>query len=106
MNRTLNTLALAFFLLSTAVSAETFEANGVVTDISLARALITVDEDTYQLPNKVSDANSNSLVPVIYQLQVGSVVRVTGDDATQRIDSLAILHQPTAEELLQQEPAR
>lgn len=106
MNRTLNTLALTFFLLSTAVSAETFEANGVVTDINLARALITVDEETYQLPNRVSDANSNSSVPVIYQLQFGSVVRVTGDDAAQRIDSLAILHQPTAEELLQQEPAQ
>lgn len=103
MKRTLSTLALSLCLLPISALAEGFEANGVVTNINLAKGLVSIDEDTYQLPNRVTDANSNSSAPVIYQLQTGSVVRVTGDGATQRIDSLAILHQPTAEELEEQE---
>lgn len=102
-----NLLLVCFAIHSVSALAESFEINGVVQSVNLAKSIIRIDDTDYQLANRVADSNSKNKTPVIYQLEEGSVVRIVGtvNSPMNRIDALAILpHEatdPTAQEAIQ-----
>jgi type IV pilus assembly protein PilY2 len=85
----------------TAALAQTFEASGAVRDINLAQSKISVNDRTYLLPNSVTESLLINAGPVIYQLQLGTVIAFSGTESggAAKIDSVAILRQPSPEEV-------
>lgn len=81
--------------------AQTFEAAGAVQDINLAQSKIRVDDRTYLLPNSVTESLLVNAGPVIYQLQMGTVIAFSGtaSGSIAKIESVAILLQPSPEEV-------
>lgn len=96
----LATLPLLFCLTA---HAATFESVGMVQAVDLGKSTIRVNGQLYQLPNRVTESLHPNGGPVIHQLQLGTTVSFSGDAANTRatIDSMAILRQPTAEDLEQ-----
>lgn len=102
--KTLTYLLLTFFAMHSASAlAESFEMNGVIQSVDLAKSIVTIEEVGYLLPNRVTDSNSSTKSPVIYQLQEGTVVRIVGTlgSPVDRIDALAILPNETGEQVRQ-----
>lgn len=81
--------------------AQTFEATGVVQDVNLAQSKISVDDRTYLLPNSVTESLLVDAGPVIYQLQMGTVIAFSGTESGSigKIESVAILLQPSPEDV-------
>lgn len=72
--------------------AETIENNGPVTLIDLKESKIRVNEQYYQLPNRVQVGS----MPAIYQLREGSVISFLAEPGSPypTITSIGMLYQP------------
>lgn len=100
MIRIIGTSAIAVVIASSLIAAP-FEEIGMVQSIDLGGSTIRVNGQTYRLANRVTESLQPSGGPVIHQLQPGTTVSFSGDDAGSppAIESMAILRQPTAEDL-------
>ncbi|MFI8482563.1 PilY2 family type 4a fimbrial biogenesis protein [Pseudomonas sp. NPDC078700] len=97
MKKLTSLLFAALTIYSVSALAESFEMNGVIQSVDLARSVITIDDADYLLPNRVTDSNSNAKSPAIYQLEEGAIVRIVGTVSSpmNQVDALAILpHDP------------
>ncbi len=94
------TLIIALAVASTTIAAP-FETLGMVQSVDLGGSIIRVNGDLYRLPNGVTESLHSSGGPVIHQLRPGTTVSFSGSDAGSPplIESMAILRQPTAEDL-------
>ncbi len=102
MKKLLFIFAMAFgFFTQASALAQTFEASGVVRDVNLAESKIRVNGRTYTLPNSVTESLLVNAGPAIYQLQLGTIIAFSGTESGNiaKIDSLAILLQPSPEEV-------
>lgn len=85
---------------SSAVAAP-YETVGMVQSVDLGGSIIRVNGVLYRLPNRVTESLHPGGGSVIHQLQPGTTVSFSGNNAGSPplIESMAILRQPTAEDL-------
>lgn len=100
MIRTTGAIIIALAVASSAVAAP-YETIGMVQSVDLGGSIIRVNAKLYRLPNRVTESLHPGGGPVIHQLQPGTTVSFSGDaaDSPPLIESMAILRQPTAEDL-------